>query len=71
MPECPARDIERGKQALRGRLWCRLVDGATDDSYGKIPGLYGADAAAARLAELGHWKRAAIPVTEDQKGEQS
>lgn len=37
----------------------------------QIPGLYGADAAAARLAELDPWKREAIPVTEDRKGEQS
>ncbi|MYZ37720.1 5-formyltetrahydrofolate cyclo-ligase [Streptomyces sp. MnatMP-M17] len=54
-------DIDRAKQAVRDKVWRRLVDGggAPDDSYGKIPGFYGAEATAERLAALDEWRRAA------------
>lgn len=53
-------DIDQAKQAVRDRVWRRLMDGggAPDDSYGKIPGFYGTAATAERLAELDVWQRA-------------
>lgn len=53
-------EIDRAKQAVRDRTWRRLIDGggAPGDSYGKIPGFYGNEAAAQRLAELDVWQRA-------------
>ena len=55
------RDIDQAKQAVRDRVWRRLIEesGAPDDSYGKIPGFYGTVATADRLAELDAWQRAA------------
>jgi 5-formyltetrahydrofolate cyclo-ligase len=54
-------DIDEAKQAVRDRVWRRLIagGGAPDDSYGKIPGFYGNDRAAERLAGLDLWQRAA------------
>lgn len=54
-------EIDQAKQAVRDRAWCRLIDGggAPEDSYGKIPGFYGNEATAERLAELDEWQRAA------------
>ncbi|MFE9293723.1 5-formyltetrahydrofolate cyclo-ligase [Streptomyces niveus] len=53
-------EIDQAKQAVRDRVWRRLIDGggAPDDSYGKIPGFYGTEATAERLAELDEWQRA-------------
>jgi 5-formyltetrahydrofolate cyclo-ligase len=53
-------EIDQAKQVVRDRVWRRLIDGggAPDDSYGKIPGFYGAEATAERLAELDEWQRA-------------
>ncbi|MEC3992980.1 5-formyltetrahydrofolate cyclo-ligase [Actinacidiphila sp. DG2A-62] len=52
--------IDQAKQAVRDRVWRRLIDGggAPADSYGKIPGFYGNEATAERLAELPEWQRA-------------
>ncbi|MGW6721722.1 5-formyltetrahydrofolate cyclo-ligase [Streptomyces sp. NPDC054995] len=54
-------DIDQAKQALREKAWRRLIDGggAPADSYGKIPGFYGTQATAERLAELDEWQQAA------------
>lgn len=53
-------DIDQAKQAVRDRVWRRLIEGggARDDSYGKIPGFYGNERTARRLAELDVWQRA-------------
>ncbi|MFI5746545.1 5-formyltetrahydrofolate cyclo-ligase [Streptomyces sp. NPDC051644] len=53
-------DIDQAKQAVREKAWRRLIDGggAPEDSYGKIPGFYGSDRTAERLAELDVWQRA-------------
>ncbi|WP_026423597.1 5-formyltetrahydrofolate cyclo-ligase [Actinokineospora inagensis] len=52
--------IDEAKQAVRDRVWRRLIDGggAPADSYGKIPGFYGTEATAELLAELDVWQRA-------------
>lgn len=53
-------NIDQAKEAVRDQVW-RLLEreGAVPDgSYGKIPGFYGAEATADRLAELDVWKRA-------------
>lgn len=53
-------DIDQAKEAVRDRVW-RLLEreGAVPEgSYGKIPGFYGNEATAERLAELEVWKRA-------------
>ncbi|WP_027946961.1 5-formyltetrahydrofolate cyclo-ligase [Amycolatopsis taiwanensis] len=53
-------NIDQAKEAVRDRVW-RLLEreGAVPQgSYGKIPGFYGAEAAAERLAELEVWKTA-------------
>lgn len=52
--------MDQAKDALRDRVW-RLLEregAASAGSYGKIPGFVGADAAAARLAEMEVWQRA-------------
>ncbi|MEU8625465.1 5-formyltetrahydrofolate cyclo-ligase [Streptomyces sp. NPDC048669] len=53
-------EIDQAKQAVRERVWRRLIDGggAASDSYGKIPGFHGADATAERLAALDEWQHA-------------
>ncbi|MEU6683948.1 5-formyltetrahydrofolate cyclo-ligase [Streptomyces sp. NPDC046832] len=53
-------DIDQAKQAVRERVWRRLIDGggAPADSYGKIPGFYGSEATAEQLATLAEWQRA-------------
>jgi 5-formyltetrahydrofolate cyclo-ligase len=53
-------DIDQAKQAVRERVWRRLIDGggAPADSYGKIPGFYGSEATAEQLASLDEWRRA-------------
>ncbi|WP_405954296.1 5-formyltetrahydrofolate cyclo-ligase [Streptomyces phaeochromogenes] len=53
-------DIDQAKQELREKVWRRLIDGggAPADSYGKIPGFYGAEAAAEQLAGQDFWQRA-------------
>ncbi|MEV8547535.1 5-formyltetrahydrofolate cyclo-ligase [Streptomyces sp. NPDC051572] len=53
-------DIDQAKQAVRERVWRRLVDGggAPADSYGKIPGFYGTEGTAEQLAGLDEWQRA-------------
>ncbi|WP_406158261.1 5-formyltetrahydrofolate cyclo-ligase [Streptomyces canus] len=53
-------NIDRAKEAVRDQVW-RLLEreGAVPEgSYGKIPGFYGAEAAADRLAEMDVWKHA-------------
>ncbi|GAA1457745.1 5-formyltetrahydrofolate cyclo-ligase [Nocardiopsis exhalans] len=53
-------DIDQAKEAVRDRVW-RLLEreGAVPEgSYGKIPGFYGNEATAERLAELEVWKNA-------------
>jgi 5-formyltetrahydrofolate cyclo-ligase len=53
-------DIDQAKEAVRDRVW-RLLEreGAVPEgSYGKIPGFYGNEATADRLAELEVWKNA-------------
>ncbi|WP_105970403.1 5-formyltetrahydrofolate cyclo-ligase [Streptomyces geranii] len=54
------KEIDQAKQAVRERVWRRLIDGggAPEDSYGKIPGFYGAEATAERLAGLDEWQQA-------------
>jgi len=54
-------DIDQAKQAVRERVWRRLIEGggAPADSYGKIPGFYGTEATAEQLATLDAWQRAA------------
>ncbi|MFD5572973.1 5-formyltetrahydrofolate cyclo-ligase [Streptomyces cadmiisoli] len=54
------RDIDQAKQAVRERVWRRLIDGggAPADSYGKIPGFYGTEATAEQLARLDEWQQA-------------
>jgi 5-formyltetrahydrofolate cyclo-ligase len=54
-------DIDQAKQAVRERVWQRLIDGggAPAESYGKIPGFYGAEATAEQLAGLDEWRQAA------------
>ncbi|MEV0472391.1 5-formyltetrahydrofolate cyclo-ligase [Streptomyces prunicolor] len=53
-------NINQAKQAVRERVWQRLIDGggAPADSYGKIPGFYGAEATAEQLAGLDEWRAA-------------
>ncbi|MGX1367365.1 5-formyltetrahydrofolate cyclo-ligase [Streptomyces canus] len=53
-------NIDEAKQAVRERVWRRLIDGggAPADSYGKIPGFYGAEATAEQLAGLDEWREA-------------
>lgn len=53
-------EIDQVKQAVREKAWRRLIEGggAPEDSYGKIPGFYGTEATAERLAELHEWQRA-------------
>ncbi|MFV2194766.1 5-formyltetrahydrofolate cyclo-ligase [Nocardiopsis sp. LOL_012] len=53
-------DIDQAKEVVRDRVW-RLLEreGAVPEgSYGKIPGFYGNEATAERLAELEVWKNA-------------
>ncbi len=52
--------IDQAKQAVRERVWRRLIDGggAPADSYGKIPGFYGTEGTAEQLAGLDEWRRA-------------
>ena len=52
--------IDQAKEAVRDRVW-RLLEreeAVPTGSYGKIPGFYGAEATAERLAELDLWKQA-------------
>ncbi|MFL6052246.1 MAG: 5-formyltetrahydrofolate cyclo-ligase [Actinoallomurus sp.] len=52
-------NVDQAKEAVRDRVW-RLLEhegAAPEGSYGKIPGFYGAEATAQRLAELELWKR--------------
>lgn len=53
-------DIDQAKQELREKVWRRLIDGggAPADSYGKIPGFYGAEGTAEQLAGQDFWRRA-------------
>ncbi|MDN3263285.1 5-formyltetrahydrofolate cyclo-ligase [Streptomyces sp. CSDS2] len=53
-------DIDQAKQALREKVWRRLIDGggAPADSYGKIPGFYGTENTAEMLAGQDFWQRA-------------
>ncbi|MGW5232892.1 5-formyltetrahydrofolate cyclo-ligase [Streptomyces nodosus] len=53
-------NIDQAKQAVRERVWRLLIDGggAPADSYGKIPGFYGAEGTAEQLAGLDEWQRA-------------
>jgi 5-formyltetrahydrofolate cyclo-ligase len=51
------------KAAVRSRVWSRLVQTGVNvgPAYDRIPNFVGADAAAARrLSELDHWKRARV-----------
>ncbi|WP_344055230.1 5-formyltetrahydrofolate cyclo-ligase [Streptomyces thermoalcalitolerans] len=53
-------DIDQAKQALREKVWRRLIEGggAPADSYGKIPGFHGAEGTAEQLAGQDFWQRA-------------
>ncbi|MEV7424279.1 5-formyltetrahydrofolate cyclo-ligase [Streptomyces sp. NPDC091212] len=53
-------NIDQAKENVRDQVWRQLErEGAVPEgSYGKIPGFYGAEATADRLAELDEWKRA-------------
>ncbi|MEU8860931.1 5-formyltetrahydrofolate cyclo-ligase [Streptomyces umbrinus] len=53
-------NIDQAKEAVRDQVWRLLeCEGAVPEgSYGKIPGFYGAEATAERLADLGVWKQA-------------
>lgn len=55
-------EISEAKQAVRDRVWRTLVEqgGAPADSYGKIPGFYGTDLTAERLAETPEWQAARV-----------
>ncbi|ADD41701.1 5-formyltetrahydrofolate cyclo-ligase [Stackebrandtia nassauensis] len=52
--------IDQEKQAVRERVWTLLDEAKAvpPDSYGKIPGFFGAEQTAERLAKLDIWKRA-------------
>jgi 5-formyltetrahydrofolate cyclo-ligase len=53
-------NIDQVKEAVRDRVW-RLLEregAAPEGSYGKIPGFYGAQMTAERLAKLDVWERA-------------
>lgn len=54
--------IDREKRAIREAVWTRLEesDAVSGSVHGKIPDFVGAEAAAARLADLEVWKRAHI-----------
>lgn len=57
------RVAERAKQTIRESLWALLErEGAArfPGARGRIPNFVGAEAAAARLAELSEWKRARV-----------
>lgn len=56
----PVTDIDQAKHAVRDQVWRRLErDGAVPDgSYRKIPGFYGNEVTAERLAEQEVWKQA-------------
>ncbi|ARP74288.1 5-formyltetrahydrofolate cyclo-ligase [Streptomyces pluripotens] len=52
--------IDEAKHAVRDQVW-RLLEregAAPEGSYGKIPGFYGAELTAARLAETPEWQAA-------------
>jgi 5-formyltetrahydrofolate cyclo-ligase len=53
-------NIDQAKEAVRDQVWHLLESEGVvpQGSYGKIPGFYGAEATAERLAELDVWKRA-------------
>ncbi|MEW1719297.1 5-formyltetrahydrofolate cyclo-ligase [Streptomyces sp. NPDC093109] len=53
-------NIDQAKEIVRDQVWRQLErEGVVPEgSYGKIPGFYGAEATADRLAELEVWKRA-------------
>nr|WP_202446817.1 5-formyltetrahydrofolate cyclo-ligase [Streptomyces sp. SID5468] len=47
---------------MREKVWKQLIEGggAPEDSYGKIPGFYGAEATAERLSDIPGWQRARV-----------
>lgn len=53
-------DIKQAKYELRHRVWQLLERerAVPTGSYGKIPGFYGAERTATRLAELPAWRQA-------------
>lgn len=55
-------DVLRAKEALRERVWRRLIEesAAPPDSHGKIPGFYGNELTAERLAETPEWRAARV-----------
>lgn len=52
--------VDQAKTAIRDRVWRQLLQAGVvpPDSYGKIPSFEGAEATAARLAQLEVWQRA-------------
>ncbi|MEZ0107912.1 5-formyltetrahydrofolate cyclo-ligase [Catenulispora sp. EB89] len=55
-------DVLGAKQAVRERVWRMLIDASAvpADSYGKIPGFYGSERTAERLAETPEWQAAQV-----------
>jgi 5-formyltetrahydrofolate cyclo-ligase len=55
-------EIDQAKKAVRDRVWRQLERerAVPAGSYGKIPGFYGADQTAERLAELDEWHNARV-----------
>jgi 5-formyltetrahydrofolate cyclo-ligase len=55
-------DVLEAKQAVRNRVWRKLIEesAAPADSYGKIPGFYGNELTAERLAETPEWQAARV-----------
>lgn len=55
-------DVLEAKQAVRDRVWRKLIEAsaAPADSYGKIPGFYGSEMTAQRLAETPEWQAARV-----------
>jgi 5-formyltetrahydrofolate cyclo-ligase len=55
-------DVDQAKNAARERMWSLLEreHAAPPGVHGRIPSFFGADEAAARLAELPEWKAASV-----------
>ena len=55
-------DVLEAKRAVRDRVWLRPIEAsaAPADSYGKIPGFYGSELTAERLAETREWQAARV-----------
>lgn len=55
-------DVDYDKQAVRERVWALLEQeqAAPPSVHGRIPAFFGADRAAAYLAELPEWRAAHV-----------